>query len=212
MYHVRGVAIRGGNMAVRILLVVAVSIVFCGCSQPAAPPEQAEKEGVEEAVEETPDGEKIQKEVSVPPDVPAYTLTKDEMGMVGSFDARVVSASTDVTSGEDLEAITRELWADTTRADTMQVVFYPNEPTAETTGSGMAFLSEAAARATFQEISARGADPNAIEADVQKAMQNDGISVIPTQEIVDNLIEEECAKWDTTTMGTPPPEWDCPGY
>jgi hypothetical protein len=151
-------------MAVRILLVVAVSIVFCGCSQPAAPPEQAEKEGVEEAVEETPDGEKIQKEVSVPPDVPAYTLTKDEMGMVGSFDARVVSASTDVTSGEDLEAITRELWADTTRADTMQVVFYPNEPTAETTGSGMAFLSEAAARATFQEISARGADPNAIEA------------------------------------------------
>jgi hypothetical protein len=26
------------------------------------------------------------------------------------------------------------------------------------------------------------------------------------------MIEEECAKWDTTTMKTPPPECDCPGY
>ncbi len=194
-------------------LVLAALVVFLwGCSQPASAPNQTEKEDVEEGVVQTPEGEKIQKEVSVPADVPPYTLTKDERGMVGGFDARLISASTDVTSGEDLEAITRELWAETTKADTMQVVFYPNEPMAETTGSGMAFLSEAAARATFQEISARGADPQAIEDDVRKAMRNDGIYVIPTEEMVEEMIAEECAKWDTTTMGTPPPEWDCPGY
>ena len=45
-----------------------------------------------------PDGEKIQKEVSVPTDVPAYTLTKDEAGMVEGFEVRSVAASTEVTS------------------------------------------------------------------------------------------------------------------
>jgi hypothetical protein len=44
----------------------------------------------------------------------------------------------------------------------------------------MEFLNEGAVRATFQEISTRGADPDAIEADVKKAMRTDGIYVIPT--------------------------------
>jgi hypothetical protein len=198
-------------MAIRVLLVVAILMAFYGCGQSSPASEQGEKEDVEEAVEETPDGEKIQKEVSVPADVPAYTLTKDEKGMVAGYAARSVSATTNATTEEDLEAITRELWADTD-AETLQVVFYPNEPTAESTGSGMAFASEGAARATFEAISAQGADPQAIEVDVRKAMRNDGIYVIPTEEMIDEMIEEECAKWDTTTMGTPPPEWDCPGY
>jgi hypothetical protein len=30
--------------------------------------------------------------------------------------------------------------------------------------------------------------------------------------MIDEIIEEECANWDTTTLGTPPPEWDCLGY
>lgn len=197
----------------RVVGAVLVSIVvLAGCSQASNPPTQGEKEDVEQAVEQTPDGEKIQKEVSVPADVPAYTLTKDETDMVEGFGVRSVAASTDVTSEEDLEAITRELWAESTGVDALQVVFYPNEPGADTTGTGMAFLSEAAARTIFQEISARGADPDVIETDVQKAMGNDGIYVIPTEAMIDEMIVEECANWDTTTLGTPPPEWDCPGY
>ena len=191
-----------------VVLLFVVLLVLVGCSQPSQVPEQGEKEDVEQAVEETPDGQKIQKKVSVPTDVPAYTLTKDEEGMVQGFGVRSIAASTGVTSEEDLEAITRELWAET-NADSMQILFYPNEPGADTTGTGMAFLSEAAARATFQEISAEGADPEAIEADVRKAMQNDGIYIIPVEAMIDEMIQEECANWDTTTLGTPPPEWNC---
>jgi hypothetical protein len=44
----------------------------------------------------------------------------------------------------------------------------------------MAFLKEGAVRATFQEISTWGADPDAIEADVKKAMRTDGFYAIPT--------------------------------
>jgi TolB protein len=47
VYHVRGVATRGANMAVRILLVLADFAIFYGCGQSNSPPEQGEKEGAE---------------------------------------------------------------------------------------------------------------------------------------------------------------------
>ena len=169
-------------------------------------PQQGEKEDVEKGIEQTPNGEKIQKEISVPTEVPAYTLTKDESGMVEGFEVRSVAASTDVTSEEELEAITRELWAET-NADSLQALFYPNEPGADTTGTSMAYLSEAAARTIISSMYAASANAD-IQGQVEEAMSNDGIHLIPVEE----MIEEECANWDITTLGTPPPEWDCPGY
>ena len=193
----------------RVLGAILVLLMLTGCvGQAADVPQQGEKEDVEQAVEKTPDGEKIQKEVSVPADVPAYTLTKDEEGMVQGFVARSVAASTDVTAEKDLEAITRELWADTTNADSLQILFYPNEPGADTTGTGMAYLSEAAARTIISSMYAASANAD-IEGQVEEAMSNDGIAVIATKEMIDEMIEEECANWDTTTLGTPPPEWNC---
>lgn len=194
-----------------IAVLFAVLLAVASCSQPSQAPEQGEKEDVEQAVEETPDGDKIQKEVSVPADVPAYTLTKDEEGMVQGFVVRSVAASTDVTAQEDLEAITRELWAETTNADSLQVLFYPNEPGADTTGTSMAYLSEAAARTIISSMYAASANAD-IDGQVEEAMNNDGIAVIATEEMIDEIIAEECANWDTTTLGTPPPEWECPGY
>ena len=47
MYHVHGVATRGANMAVRILLVLAVVAIFYGCGQSSSSPEQDEKAGAE---------------------------------------------------------------------------------------------------------------------------------------------------------------------
>ncbi len=195
----------------RVLGAILVLLMLAGCAgQAADAPTQGEKEDVEQAVEQTPDGEKIQKEVSVPSFVPAYTLTKDEAGMVQGFEIRSVAASTDVTSKEDLEAITRELWAKTD-ADSLQVLFYPNEPGANSTGTSMAYLSEAAARTIITSMYAASANAD-IEGQVEEAMNNDGISVIATEEMIDEIIAEECANWDTTTLGTPPPEWECPGY
>ena len=51
-----------------------------------------------------------------------------------------------------------------------------------------------------------------VEEEVEKAMANDGIYIVPIEAMVEDMIEQECASWDTTTLGTPPPEWDCPGY
>jgi len=128
--------------------------------------------------------------------------------MVEGFEVRSVAASTKVTSEADLEAITRELWAETD-ADSLQVLFYPNEPGTDTTG--MAFLSEAAARTVISSMYAASANAD-IEGQVEEAISNDGIYVIPVEAMIDEIIEEECANWDTTTLGTPPPEWDRPGY
>ena len=204
--------LRWKEDGVRLFLILTALIaMLAGCSASSNAPQQSEKEDVERGVEQPPDGEKIQKEVSVPAKVPTYTLTRDEAGMVQGFDVRNVAASTDATSEEDLEAITRELWAESVDVDSLQVLFYPNEPGADTTGTGMAFLSEAAARTVISSMYAASANAD-IEGQVEAAMSNDGIYVIPVEAMIDEIIEEECAKWDTTALGTPPPEWDCPGY
>lgn len=191
------------------VVLLTTAAMFVGCAGASNAPQQGEKEDVERATEETPDGEKIQKEVSVPADVPAYMLTKDEAGMVEGFGIRSVAASTDVTSEGELEAITRELWAET-NADILAVAFYPNEPGADVSGTAQAFLGEDAARAF---ISSQYADPSEadVEGQVRDAMANDGLFVVAIQDEVDEMEQEMCAEWDTTTMGTPPPEFDCDG-
>lgn len=196
-----------------LILVVAACLVLAGCGAGSPASSQAERQEKKVGVEEPekapkPPTEKPDTEgaVPVPADVPAYSLTKDERGTQAGLLIRSVAASTDATSGEDLEAITRELWAEGPPTETLQVLFYPNGQ-GDTTGTGMAFEDEETARTMFQEM---GADPEVAESDVQKAMRNDGIYVIPTEEMVDEVIAEECAKWDTTTLGPPPPEWDCP--
>lgn len=183
-----------------LLLAIAV-FVLAGCSQPASAPEQAEKEDVERAADEKP---------SVPADVPAYTVTKDEKEALVGLQVRSVSASTDASSEKDLEAITRELWADTdTKA--MVVTFYPNEPTADMSGQGQAFTNADAARVFMSSQYAASASAN-VEDEVRQAMANDGVFVVSIQDEVDAFNEEMCAEWEVTTMGTPPPEMDCPGY
>ena len=68
--------LRGKEDGVRLFLVLlTIAAMVAGCSGASNAPAQGEKEDVERATEETPDGEKIQKEVRVPPFVPAYELT-----------------------------------------------------------------------------------------------------------------------------------------
>jgi dipeptidyl aminopeptidase/acylaminoacyl peptidase len=55
-YYVREVATRRGNMAVRILLVLAVLAIFYGCGQSSSLPEQGEKEGDTEPKSMMPSG------------------------------------------------------------------------------------------------------------------------------------------------------------
>lgn len=153
--------------------------IFAGCSQPAATPEQGEKEDVERGVDQTPDGEKFQKEVSVP----EYTLTKDETTADPALGLRMrgVSASTKITSAEGMEAITREIWSDTDDAEALVAAFYPDKPMAELSGTAYAFRDRDAARAV---LSSQYTDPSEANVDeqVEEAMANDGISVLPIQD------------------------------
>jgi hypothetical protein len=51
---------RGGNVAIRIVLVLAAMMTFYGCGQSSSAPEQGEKEDVEKAVKEKkPEGVKV---------------------------------------------------------------------------------------------------------------------------------------------------------
>ena len=70
---------------------------------------------------------------------------------------------------------------------------------------------EAAARTIISSVYAASANTD-IEGQVEEAIGNDGIHVIPVEAMIDKMIEEECANWDTTTLGTPPPERNCSGY
>ena len=182
-------------------LLAAAVFALAGCSQPASAPE-AKPGGKDDA------GNAVDEKPPVPSSVPDYTLTKDEEGMVAGFKARSVAASTNATTKEDLEAITRDLWANTD-AEAIQVVFYPNEPMADSSGTGMGFADREAAHAI---ISAMYADPSVADVDglVEEAMRNDGIYVISVEDEVDAAMHSVCADWDTTTMGTPPPE--CADY
>jgi hypothetical protein len=40
-------------------------------------------------------------------------------------------------------------------------------------------------------------------------MQNGGIYVIS---IEDEVEQRACEGWDSTTLGRPPKQWDCPGF
>jgi hypothetical protein len=198
-------------------MVLAV-LVLAGCAanqdSSANAPNQAEKADMEAATGAPETQEPVKtpapENVEVPADVPAYTLTKDQATADPALGLRLrdVAASTDATAAEDLEAATRELWSETEGADALVVAFYPNEPMAEISGTGMAFADEEAARAV---LSAQYADPSEADIDgqVREAMANDGITVLSIEDEVDAATEEMCAEWDTTTMGTPPPEWDC---
>jgi hypothetical protein len=198
-------------VAVRVLMVVAVLVALYGCGQSIPPPEQGEKEDLGRATGEGGNEASEPSKPEVPADVPAHNITKDEQGMLHGLRVRNMAATTDVTAEEDIEAITRDLWAKSTAADVLLVYFYPNEPGAAESGYGQAFGSELAGRTFLSAQSAASASAN-VEDELEEAMSNDGIFVVSFAEEVDEFNRQVCAEWDVTTMGTPPPDMNCPGY
>jgi hypothetical protein len=188
--------LAGERTVLRAVVLLLVSLfVLTGCGQASSPVEREEKQhGLDDEA-----------------NTPAYNVTLDEEGTGMGLRLRNVSASTDATSREGLEAITRDLWAQGSEVDAMIVTFYPNEQTADPVGTGEAYRSEQTARTV---ISAMYTDPSEanVNEQVREAMANEGFRVVSLEEEVENMNREVCAEWDVTTMGTPPPEMDCPGY
>jgi len=155
--------------------------------------------------------------VSVPADVPAYDVTKQERCPVGNQDAKCITAYSEATSGKEIEAITRELWSKNQGENALIVILYPpRAPGADMNGAGYAFSDRKAARAIIaSQYTPSGQKIADIKGQANEAMKNDGIYVISMQDEVDQATQSACANWDVTdvnTLGTPPPEWNCPGY
>jgi hypothetical protein len=200
-------------MVFRVLLVMVVLVALYGCGLSNPVHEQAEKEGKDfeqlPVKEKTKDPEPARPEI--PADVPAYQVTEDEQGTIQGLRVRNMSAATDVTAEEDLEAITRDLWAKSTGADVLLLYTFPDEPGATESGYGQAFESEEAGRTFLTAQYAASASAN-VEDELEEAMSNDGIFIVSFEEEISEFNQQMCDEWDVTTMGTPPPEMDCPGY
>ena len=165
-------------MTVRVLLVVAVVMALYGCGQSSSAPEQGDQGGSQK--------EPAEKEISVPANVPNYDVTKDEKVKLKGIETRDVAASTDAKSGQDFEAITRKMWADTENARALWITFFPNKPMAAESGWGMAVADESAARAL---ISSMYSDPSEadVEGQVDEVMENDGIYIISMKDTLQSF-------------------------
>jgi hypothetical protein len=102
---------------------------------------------------------------------------------------------------------------------------------AAVSAQGWAFRNETVARAVLGEQwrspQAASVQPR-LDEQVSQAMRNDGIAIFSSVEedrelrqemgeITQQLVQDLCADWDpedwgASAAGTPPPEWNCPGY
>jgi hypothetical protein len=188
-------------MARAVLVVLVSLLVVAGCGQANSPVEKREKkEGVEKAKEEV-----------ARPNLPAYDVTLEQDCPQGNFSGKCYSVSTDATSEKDLRALTEYFRDENPQSAAVLVTFYPKKPTADQSGSGFAFENATVARVVLSQMYQNPEDAS-VDEEVRKAMENNGIWVMSIADEVESMTQDMCNDWDTTTMGTPPPEWNCPGY
>src|SRR5215213_10629803 len=170
-------------MVVRVLVVMAVLMVLYGCGQSSTAPEQGDEGGSQK--------ETAEKEISVPANVPNYDVTKEERCPVGNQDAKCITGFSGATSSEDIEAITRELWAKNQGENALIVILYPpRAPGADMNGAGYAFSDRKAARAIIaSQYTPSGQKIADIKGQANEAMKNDGIYVISMQDEVDQATQ-----------------------
>ena len=179
--------------------VLAVLALLAGCDQPNSPAErQEQREGVEQAQKEP-------QEEAPPDDLPSYEATLDQDCTQGNIPGRCLGVATPATSEEDFRALTAHFRDENPEAMAIIISFYPPGQIADISGAGVWFANEEAARAFLR----KGYTDLDIQAtDIQAIMDDGGMLVIS----MEDMTREMCAEWDVSTMGTPPKEWNCPGY
>ena len=126
---------------------------------------------------------------SVPAHVPAYDIAAKGSCPIGNQDAECIDIYSAATSREGIEAATRELWSENRDENALIVTIYPpRRPGADPSGAGFAFSDRGAARAVISSMytASAGAD---IGGQVDKAMANDGIYVVP----ITGAVRSACA-------------------
>lgn len=187
-----------------LLLGLALLAFGCGAQEggqggAGGPPEKAaEKRESRQDAQAPPPGVEI----------PAYDVTAEARPCEAGLPEpeTCISVSTDATSSEDLELVTRDLGRQHPEAKALAVTFFPNEPQATSSGSGFVFSDRAAAEAAISSMFPQGAE---IRPEVDEVMENDGVYVIAMNEMVDEMVAEQCRTWGYEATGEPPAEWDC---
>jgi hypothetical protein len=178
-------------MARTAFLVLVCLVVMASCGQPSSPAERQEKkEGLKQAQKEAPT-------------LPDYDITMEQDCDQGSFKGRCYSVTTAATSEKSLRALTEHFRSENPEAEAVLVTFYPPKQTADTSGGGYFFKNKEAAH-TFL-------GPSYTENDVNRIMDEGGYIVVSVEDVMSEATKDMCKEWDTTTMGTPPAEWNCPG-
>jgi hypothetical protein len=184
--------------------VLAVFALLEACGRASSPAERQERNvGVEEP--------KKKEQAEAPPaNLPSYDVTLEQDCSL-DYPAKCYAVTTTATSTEDLEALTRHFAEESPEHLAVTVSFYPPRQTVDISGTGFYFANEEVARSVISQMYQNPGEAN-VDEQVNEAMQNDGIYVIAITEAAEEMNREVCAEWDVTTMGTPPPEMDCPGY
>jgi hypothetical protein len=189
-----------------LLIALAGLLMTIGCSQANSPAEhQQRREGLESA-------QKVANKPESPATLPKYHVRKKKTCQIASQTATCYTVSTHALSGEAFAAFTQHFRKQSGGVDNVVVTFFFDEPQANSSGMGFAFKSKEAARSILSRFLAQqkhilqDADLNE---EVSKAMQNDGVYVVS----VDDEVEQQmCTAWDSKRLGTPPKQWNCPGY
>jgi hypothetical protein len=186
-----------------LLIALAGLLMTMGCSQANSPAgHQGRGEGIESAQKEA-------NKPQSPAKLPKYHVTKKKTCQIASQTTACYSVSTDTTS-EDLTAFTRHFRKQYSGVDAVVVTFFFDEPQAKSSNRGFAFDSKEAARNILSRSLPQERFQDAyLNQEVSKAMQNDGIYVIS---IEDEIEQQACEGWDSTILGPPPKQSDCPGF
>jgi hypothetical protein len=119
--------------------------------------------------------------------------------------------TTNATKEEPLKTLTRHIHEENPEYAAVLVTFYPDKPTADPSGSGYALRDKEIARAVLSSMYTNPAEAS-VDEQVRQIMQNDGLYVLSLADVEEEMNREVCTEWDATTMGTPPPEMNCPVY
>jgi hypothetical protein len=153
---------------VRVVVVLIIVAILCGCDQITSPVEKQENK----ARVETAQGQPQQQQDADPP---AYDVTKQE-DCSGSIPMKCYSVSTDATSEEALRRLIKDFRGENPKSHTVVVTFYPNKPHATPSGSGYAFQNEETARKVLSEMY-RDPEQAAFDRQVHRVMKHGGIWV-----------------------------------
>ena len=194
-----------------LLALMVVLTMLYGCGETSNPVERVEKQhGIDKQADEqetsaselAPEPPASEPPASQLPNLPEYNIMMDEDCSEG-IPQKCINAATDATSEEAFTLLTEHFRDENPGYRAILVTFYENHQMPETTGSGLWFADEEAARTLLSQQYSDPQEAN-IDAQVREVMDNGGFYITSLQDEVQEMIEMACEDWDSKVMGPSP--------